>query len=112
MTDATSLRTSILRAIETKPRNDRELSLALSRYAPVHILATVRTLAEEKLVALRWSRWRITASGRVVLPRMQTLPPMAPYKAPPAPPRRANSDHSHIPSRYGDTRALRQGRIE
>lgn len=106
MTDHTSLRSSILRALQAEPRNDVELARAVSGHSPRNINASVAALQNDGLVALKWGKWRLTKLGRQSLPSLHTLPPMQPYVRPPVL-RRPGSDHSHIPSRYGDLRVRR-----
>jgi len=73
--------------------------LALEQY-PRNIGFAVEALAAEGLIALKWSRWRLTRRGREAMPTISSLPPMVPY-VPPAVVRRPGSDHSHIPSLAG-----------
>lgn len=99
-TDTHTLRASILRTLHVEPAGASALHRRLGRHAPRIIDATVAALVDEGLVALKWSRWRLTSAGRAALPGMSALPPMRPY-VPPMVVRRPGSDHSHIPSLAG-----------
>lgn len=99
-TDAHPLRGTVLRALQVAPRNSAELARALAQHSPRNIGFAVEALAAEGLIALKWSRWRLTRRGREALPGISSLPPMQPYRSP-AVVRRPGSDHSHIPSLAG-----------
>ena len=96
--DAHPLRGTVLRALQVAPRNSAELARA--QHSPRNIGFAVAALVDEGLIALKWSRWRLTSAGRAALPSISALPPMQPY-VPPAVVRRPGSDHSHIPSLAG-----------
>lgn len=100
MTDTHTLRASILRTLHVEPAGPSALHRRLGRHAPRIIDATVAALAAEGLVALKWSRYRLTSAGRAALPSISSLPPMQPYRAPTVV-RRPGSDHSAIPSLAG-----------
>ncbi|GIK83054.1 MAG: hypothetical protein BroJett024_41590 [Alphaproteobacteria bacterium] len=99
-TDAHPLRGTVLRALQVAPRNSAELARAIAQHSPRNIGFAVEALAAEGLIALKWSRWRLTRRGREALPSLSALPPMQPY-VPPMVVRRPGSDHSHIPSLAG-----------
>jgi len=100
MTDTHTLRAAILRTLHVDPCGSSALHRRLGRHAPRIIDATVAALTADGLVALKWSRWRLTSAGRAALPSLSALPPMQPY-VPPMVVRRPGSDHSHIPSLAG-----------
>jgi hypothetical protein len=99
-TGAHPLRGTVLRALQVAPRNSAELARAIAQHSPRNIAFAVEALAAEGLIALKWSRWRLTRRGREALPSISSLPPMRPY-VPPMVVRRPGSDHSHIPSLAG-----------
>ena len=100
-TDAHPLRATVLRALQIAPRNSAELARALAQHSPRNIGFAVEALAAEGLIALKWSRWRLTRRGREALPSISSLPPMVPY-VPPAVVRRPGSETAlSLPSMAG-----------
>ena len=61
-----------------------------------------RMVEEGLIVRIQPRGYTITPRGLEELGLAAPVKPFRPYVPPPAPPRRANSDHSHIPSRVGD----------
>lgn len=100
-TVAHPLRGTVLRALQVAPRNSAELARALSQHSPRNIGHAVEALAAEGLIALKWSRWRLTRRGREALPSISSLPPMRQY-VPPMVVRRPGSEiASRLPSLAG-----------
>lgn len=100
-TDTHPLRATVLRALQVAPRNSAELARAIAQHSPRNIGFAVDALAAEGLIALKWSRWRLTRRGREAMPTISSLPPMVPY-VPPAVVRRPGSETAlSLPSMAG-----------
>lgn len=101
MTDTHTLRAAILRTLHVEPAGSSALHRRLGRHAPRIIDATVAALVDEGLVALKWSRWRLTSAGRAALPGISSLPPMQPYRSPAVVRRPGSEVASRLPSMAG-----------
>jgi len=101
MTDTHTLRAAILRTLHVEPAGSSALHRRLGRHAPKIIDATVAALVADGLVALKWSRWRLTSAGRAALPSLSALPPMQPYRSPPVVRRPGSEIAARLPSLAG-----------
>lgn len=99
--DTHPLRATVLRALQVAPRNSAELARALAQHSPRNIGFAVAALVDEGLIALKWSRWRLTSAGRAALPSLSSLPPMQPYRSPAVVRRPGSEVAARLPSMAG-----------
>ncbi len=93
---------SILRLLAEGPRGDREVD-KLKHNATEPLRIALKCAHESGLVKRSGGRWHITAKGKKALPPRSVSLPQTVYQ-PPKVYRRPGSDHSWIPSHYGDAR--------
>lgn len=96
----------VLRSLLQESCNTAAIQRRLSaRFAKPHVADALRKLAAANAIVQIERDWHVTATGRSLVPDVAgSREPfvMRPYVPPPTPPRRPGSDHSSVPSRYGD----------
>jgi hypothetical protein len=91
----------ILRLLADTPRTTERLREIMPGTAKAHVNRCVERLRMDGLIALKWGKWHLSKAGRRGIPAPAPVVQMRPYQPPVRPPRRAGSDHSHLPSVAG-----------
>lgn len=90
---------------------DRVAEAFQSQIPRGYIERGIGILRDEGLVHSKWRQWHVTREGKARLPTVGERRPSvfaSTYVPPPTPPRRAGSDHSHIPSIQGGQKVYRR----
>ena len=96
----------ILRSVASGHRTDHELKRICKQHISGDNLNNVlRSMTRDRLLMRSRGNYYIGSAGRAQTQKLVVgAPAMKPYIPPKTPPRRAGSDASHIPSRFGDER--------